>query len=142
MRQYLRHPSELPVELCATHSAALDQAALGLSDISLGGVACHSRCPFFQGDWVELKVPVLGDEARYQGVIAWCQKKHKNDYLLGIEFTDSDNLFRARMIEQICQIERYRKRHAAATGELLTSEQAAQRWINRHAASFNLDREN
>lgn len=131
MRQYLRHPSQMPVELTAQQRSTRQK----LDNISLGGVACNSPRHFSRGLWVELSVPLLGEQAHYAGIVAWCHKQ-AGDYLVGIAFTDEDNRFRARMVEQICQIECYRLQREAEAGHSLPLEEIAREWIASHAAEF------
>ncbi|PAU65262.1 pilus assembly protein PilZ [Pseudomonas sp. PIC25] len=133
MRRFLRHPSEMPVELVLGEQTLLPSQRL--HNISLGGVACNSSCGFPPGTPIELRIPLLGDDAHYAGVVAWCRKQEA-DYLIGIAFVDEDNLFRARMVEQICHIEQYRRQREQETGEAIPVEACAQEWISRHAADF------
>ncbi|MGA6106572.1 PilZ domain-containing protein [Pseudomonas solani] len=134
MRRFLRHPSDLPVELVLRKHSFLPRQRL--HNISLGGVACNSLRSFRKGTAIELRIPLLGDEARYAGIVAWCRKQ-PDDYLVGICFTDEETLFRARMVEQVCQIEVYRKQRELEAGEELPIERIAQEWIARHAAEFS-----
>lgn len=133
MRRYLRHPSEMPVELVLRKQDFLPTQRL--HNISLGGVACNSSRGFRRGTAIELRIPLFGEQARYPGVVAWCQKRTE-DYLVGVAFLDEDTLFRARMVEQVCQIEHYRHVRELATGEHLPIEAVAQEWIALHAADF------
>lgn len=133
MRQYMRHPSELPIELVQRKHAFLPKQRL--HNISLGGVACNSSKAFRRGTAVELNIPLLGEQARCAGVVAWCRKQ-ADDYLIGITFLDEDTLFRARMVEQVCQIERYRQQCEEEAGHSLPVETVAQEWIDEHAADF------
>jgi len=48
-------------------------------------------------------------------------------------------VFRARMLEQVRQIGKYRQSVLKETGRLLTPEEAAQEWIERYAAAFGRD---
>ncbi len=133
MRRYLRHPSDMPVELVLRKQDFVPVQRL--HNISLGGVACNSSRGFRRGTAIELRIPLFGEQARYPGVVAWCQK-HAEDYLVGVAFLDEDTLFRARMVEQVCQIEHYRQVRELATGEHLPIEMVAQEWIALHAADF------
>ncbi|MNW12508.1 hypothetical protein D3C71_2102140 [compost metagenome] len=56
--------------------------------------------------------------------------------MIGVAFTDEENMFRARMVEQICLIEQYRKQREEAVGHALAPEAVAQEWIALHAADF------
>lgn len=131
MRHFLRHPCEMPVELIICQQ----QHRQRLNNISLGGVACNSPRNLQRGLCVELQVPLLGSQARYRGIVAWCQKQ-PNDYLVGIAFTDGENLFRARMVEQICCIECYRAQCERDCGHPLPIEDIARQWIATHGEEF------
>jgi hypothetical protein len=133
MRKFLRHPSDMPVELVVRSRTCISRQRL--NNISLGGVACNSERAFRPGTQVELRIPLLGDEARYPGVVAWCSRQ-SSDYLIGIAFVDEDSLFRARMVEQVCQIEHYRQLLQRERGEVLPIEYCAREWIARHAADY------
>ena len=124
----------MPVELVVRKQVSLPRQRL--HDISLGGVACNSSRSFRRGTEVEMHIPLLGDQARYPGVIAWCHKL-QNDYLVGISFIDEDTLFRARMVEQVCQIEHYRHQRELELGTSLAVEAVAGEWIAQHAAEFS-----
>ncbi|MDO9624569.1 MAG: PilZ domain-containing protein [Pseudomonas sp.] len=134
MRHFLRHPSDMPVELVVRKHTFITRQRL--NNISLGGVACNSKCGFRRGTAIELHIPLLGEQARYAGVVAWCRKQ-PDDYLVGIAFIDEDTLFRARMVEQVCQIEHYRRQRELELGEQLEIESIAVEWIAEHAAEFS-----
>ena len=70
-----------------------------------------------------------------QARVAWC-KARADGFELGVEFLDAEDAFRARMVEQICYIENYRKTVYETEGRALTSEEAALEWIGKHAAQF------
>lgn len=133
MRQFLRHPCDFPVELVIRKQTFLPRQRL--HNISLGGVACNSPRGFRRGTSIELRIPLLGDAARYAGVIAW-SRKQVNDYWVGIAFIDEDTLFRARMVEQVCRIEQYRRQREQASGSSLPFEELALEWIAQNAADF------
>ena len=134
MRRFLRHPSDMPVELVLRKQVSIPKQRL--HDISLGGVACNCSRSFRRGTAIEMRIPLLGDQARYPGVVAWCHKL-PDDYLVGISFVDEDTLFRARMVEQVCQIEHYRHQRELELGKPLAVEAMACEWIAEHAAEFS-----
>ena len=86
----------MPVELVLRKKACIPRQRL--NNISLGGVACNSTRGFRRGTSVELRIPLLGELARYPGVVAWCRRL-ENGYLVGIAFIDEDTLIRARMVD-------------------------------------------
>ena len=51
----------------------------------------------------------------------------------------TEDLFRARMLEQVRQIRRYRKKKLKDTGRLMSLDEAAIEWIERYASSFDMD---
>ncbi|MBP8203913.1 MAG: PilZ domain-containing protein [Pseudomonas sp.] len=134
MRHFLRHPSDMPVELVLRKQAFVPKQRL--NNISLGGVACNSGRAFRRGTAIELRIPLFGEQARYPGLVAWCRKL-EDGYLVGIAFIDEDTLFRARMVEQVCQIEHYRQQREQELGCSLPVEDMAQEWISQHAAAFS-----
>lgn len=134
MRHFLRHPSDMPVELVLRKQACVPRQRL--NNISLGGVACNSSRAFRRGTAIEMRIPLFGEQACYPGLVAWCRKLEGN-YLVGIAFIDEDTLFRARMVEQVCQIEHYRHQREQELGRSLPVEDMAQEWISQHAAAFS-----
>ncbi|WP_286979011.1 PilZ domain-containing protein [Pseudomonas sp.] len=133
MRSFLRHPSSIPVELRLCRQPAPPRQRL--HNISLGGIACNSPRAFRRGATVELRIRLLGDDVFCAGVVAWCQQQGA-EYLVGVAFTDQDTLFRARMVEQVCQIEHYRLQREQELGVPLCCESIAAEWVAEHAAQF------
>jgi len=64
--------------------------------------------------------------------VAWCQNEG-GQYTVGVQFLESEEAFRVRLVEQICHIENYRREVAQGEGRELTSEEAALEWISRFA---------
>jgi hypothetical protein len=54
----------------------------------------------------------------------------------GIQFVETRDLFKVRMIEQICYIENYKQRVLAQEGRVLSSADAAFEWIGKYASAF------
>ena len=53
-----------------------------------------------------------------------------------MSFIDAQDAFSARMVEQVCHIDDYRKSVRRLEGRELDAEEAAAEWISRHAAEF------
>lgn len=106
-----------------------------LTNVSLGGLSLFSRQPLEVGRRISVCIPVLQQENYLAGSVAWCEKS-ENGYEIGLEFEGSRDIFRLRMIEQICHIEHYRKEIKLAEGRELNSEDAAKEWIKRYADDF------
>ncbi|KIQ00786.1 MULTISPECIES: PilZ domain-containing protein [Pseudomonas] len=134
MRRFLRHNSDLPVELRLRRQAPNPWQRL--DNIGLGGAACHSTRPISQGTAVELHIPLLGEQASYPGLVAWCSKQ-SDAYLVGVAFSGHDTGLRAYMVEQVCRIEQYRRHREQQVGQALPLELIAKEWREQHAASFS-----
>ncbi|MCU1716183.1 PilZ domain-containing protein [Pseudomonas sp. 5P_3.1_Bac2] len=141
MRQYFRHPTDMPVDLVPSQASQVPKQRL--HNISLGGVACNCNRAFINGTPIEIRIPLLGslqggEHASCYGLIAWCQPQG-DGFVVGVTFTDEENLFRLRMIEQICQIEHYRREREQLLGRKVTVEEVAQDWIEQFASSYSRD---
>jgi hypothetical protein len=132
MRKYVRHPSSIPVELTIAHTRGA--ARQQLTNVATGGFACSVCEPVAVGTEVELRIPLIWPEYCGCGVVRWC-RGDATEYEVGIEFTAQD-LFKAKMVEQLCQIEHYRNRLWIDEGRIVDGEQAAIEWIARHASDF------
>jgi len=134
MRGVPSHPDDVPGELALRQSPSLFRQRL--HTISLGGIACNHPRAYRRGMAVEMIIPSLGENARYPGYVAWCQKQQEG-YRVGIAFIDEQALFGARMSEQVCQIQHLYQQQAqseAAPGDL---EILAQQWVSLHANEFS-----
>jgi uncharacterized Zn finger protein len=67
--------------------------------------------------------------------VAWCHREAEG-FVIGVVFTESSDIFRVRMIEQICHIEHYKAKVLATEGRRLDGEQAAREWIHKFADGF------
>lgn len=131
--RFFRHPSDMPVKVIRRKQGSLPRH--WLHSVSRSGLACFALRSYRFGCSVELQIPVLGEQARYPGVVIWCHKVQQG-YLTGVAFLDEETQFRARMTEQICQIEHYRRQRERELGERLPIESVAQEWVTQHAAEF------
>lgn len=105
-----------------------------LHNVSLGGLAFKSPRGIPNGKEVRISFPVLDPIHSLTGVVVW-NKKSGEAFEIGLEFKDPDGLYRLRMIEQICLIERYREEQQNE-GRSLSSEDAAKEWIGLYARDF------
>ena len=106
-----------------------------LNDVSVGGFAFHTKSAINSGSAITINIPHLPEGALTNGYVVWCKGK-PGDYIVGVRFTDDESAFRARMVQQICHIEQYRRKIASEEGRQLSSEQAANEWISLFAADF------
>jgi hypothetical protein len=132
MRQYIRHPSGIPIVY------SVDAGAVGqerLKDVGVGGLCFGAPNRLPPGTPVHLTIPVTRTPFEADGVVAWCHSV-ESGFEVGVRFSDRDCAFALRMVEQICHIEQYRRDVLQRWGRRLSSEQAAVEWIRRYAHRF------
>lgn len=133
MRTYIRHPTSIPIQVCAGGD---EESRVRVRNLSAGGLCFITDKPVKVGTLVEFDIPVTKPDYHGRGVIVWRREQSSKSYEVGVRFTSDDEFFRTRMVEQVCQIEDYRQR-VALKGRQLSSEEAALEWIERYSASFD-----
>lgn len=132
-RAYLRHPSEMPIFVHCEETPR--HGTHRMHNICLGGLACRSEEPLPVGAKVSICIPVVHPPFKATGEVVWCRQT-SHCYELGIQFVSAQDAFAARMVEQVCYIERYRHEVAEKEGRLLDTETAAAEWISKFAQQF------
>jgi len=133
MRQFIRHPADIPIEVSPVDAGGARPPRL--VNVGMGGLAFRSHSAFRPAHVVRVRIDCVRPAFETMARVAWC-RACGGEYELGLAFTDPDDAFRARMVEQICYIEHYRKEVRATQGRVLTAEEAAREWIERNAAGF------
>jgi hypothetical protein len=133
MRTFIRHPTSIPIQVCAGGD---ESARVRVRNLSAGGLCFITDKPVKVGTRVEFDIPITSPDYHGSGVIVWRREQAPDSYEVGVRFTSDDEFFRTRMVEQVCQIEDYRQR-LALKGRNLTSEEAALEWIARYSAQFD-----
>jgi hypothetical protein len=136
-RKFIRHPTDVPILVSSEQVPEQSErsADIKLHNVSLGGLAFVSSHPLPTGKQINICFPLLDAHRSLQGLVVWCKQKGK-DFEVGLQFDDPDELYRLRMIEQICHIEHYRHEIEQVEGRKLNSEEAAREWIQRYASEF------
>ena len=106
-----------------------------MSGPELGGLRFEALCPVPPGAVLEVTVSVRGETLTFRGTVHWVQLLGRH-FEVGLRFTDQEHAFRARMAEQACHIEAYRRRRSRRAGRAIGLEQAAHTWIRRYAMAF------
>lgn len=136
MRQYIRHPSSMPIEFFVSNTIRhAHHHHEKLTDVSTGGLSFYSADKIDPGNMVHVKINVKPPPFDADGTVIWC-KKTDDGYRIGLRFSDEDVAYSLRMIEQVCHIEHYRGEVLRNEGRKLSSEEAATEWIKKYAASF------
>ncbi|TPW14535.1 MAG: type IV pilus assembly PilZ [Halothiobacillaceae bacterium] len=132
VRKYIRHPSDIPIEFSVKDIKLKKES---LSNISVGGLAIRTSERVDIGRQIDLCIASVRPMFRAAGRVAWCLKR-SDHYDVGVQFVESEDAFRARMVEQVCHIEHYKKEVLVTEGRALSGEEAASEWINKYASDF------
>jgi len=137
IRKYIRHPSDVPIQVASdwTELEFGESSEQTLTNVSLGGLAFISPDPLEVLERVRISFPILNPNSFLIGNVVWCEESEEG-YEIGLEFESSKDVFRLRMIEQICHIEHYRKEVAQVEGRDLSTQEAAEEWISKFAGDF------
>jgi len=130
---YMRHPHGVPLSLQQVCNPVVPDC-----DDPGVGVICHCATGYGIGEQVRLMIPQLDNGNGPLGRVDWCQPVGSG-YELGIRFRDRENAMRARMLEQLSHIYRYRQQQLQQQGRFISLDQAAHEWIARYAALFPAD---
>jgi hypothetical protein len=133
-RKYIRHPSTVKIDFelaqCVTDRESY------LNDISIGGLSFKSKINIESGTVINIKIPLVNPRFAASGVVRWCRENNGGYYDVGVEFHNKEEMFKTRMVEQICYIEEYKKKIYEKERRILTDEQAALEWIKKYADKF------
>ena len=133
MRQFIRHPADIPIEVSADEQ--LPYAKHHVHNVSHGGLAFEFGRKLEPGVIVELRIPLVQPVFETKARVVWCSDSDGR-IDLGVQFLDAEDAFRARMVEQVCYIENYKKAVYETEGRVLTVEEAAIEWIGKYASQF------
>ena len=131
-RAFIRHTAGVPIEVAAVPGGA--GAAARSLDVSVGGLAFLADDDIPVGTTIQVRIPV---DPPFEALarVAWTLPED-DGFCIGAQFLDADDAFRARMVEQVCSIDRYRRQVAAGEGRILSDQEAAAEWISRYAGRF------
>lgn len=133
MRSFIRHPSDIPIE-CQVEEAQTESKQL-LKNVSFGGLAFAAKDPVAIGAEIKVRIPGVEPAFEVIGQVAWCRREMEL-YMVGVQFLDQDDSFRARMVEQVCHIEHYKTEVQEKEGRAISGEEAAKEWIRKYAKDF------
>lgn len=133
MRKYVRHPSDIPIEFDVQDMTREKRESM--NNISLGGLSFKSRHEVDVGTTVAIRINFVKPPFEAAGRVTWCERIG-DQFDVGVAFTDHEDLYRMRMVEQVCYIEQYKKDVLRQEGRLLSGEEAALEWIGKYAREF------
>jgi hypothetical protein len=130
---FIIHPDDQPIALrCLqkpTHNFNAQRYRVS------GGVKVSVTEPIDPGSVIEIETTIQDRPVTFSGRVIWT--KHSPDQLIqvGLIFENSEEAYRARMVEQLCHIEHYLRRQLAE-GRTLNARHAANEWINQFSPHF------
>ena len=133
MRNFIRHPADIPIKIIKNESE--DCYRQPLQDISIGGLRCRFNEPLARGAEIKIIIDLVEPVLEIPGRIIWCRPAGAS-YELGIEYRGEQDVYRLRMVEQICHIEHYRNEIQFREGRNISIEEAAREWIVKFAGDF------
>ena len=136
IRRHVRHVTGIPVEVKIEYRHSYRAAGDRIGNVSVGGLCFVANDRLDIHEAIEVRFPVLDESTRIEGKVVWCNKTERG-YEVGLEFNDPEEVERLKMIEQICQIEDFRRNVEQQDGRKLDSEQAAREWISKYAGDFS-----
>ena len=107
-----------------------------LNDISTTGLCFKAAVEVKKGSLINIKIPILKPVFEIKGKVVWC-KRTSDYYDVGVEFLEVKDLFKVKMIKQVCYIENYKRKIFEKEGRILTGEDAALEWISKFAENFD-----
>ena len=134
MRAYIRHPTDIPIQLRSLEGSSGQPERERLQDVSMGGLCCLAHQPYREGQRVSVHILVGDPGFQVEGRVAWCRPAD-DCFRVGIAFADEARAFSARMVEQVCHIGSYRRRELEQ-GRDISEEEAALEWIAKYGATF------
>jgi hypothetical protein len=132
-RNFIRHPSDVPLEVETIEAVVFKDESL--SNVSVGGLTFVSNTPFVLNSLVKIRIQLINPPFEAKGRIVWSSEV-SGRYEIGVEFIETKDAFRARMVEQICHIEHYKREISIREGRSLSGREAALEWIGKFAGTF------
>ncbi|MBW3630816.1 MAG: PilZ domain-containing protein [Gemmatimonadetes bacterium] len=133
-RKFIRHPADIPIEFSSADGLPMSEYGQA-HDVSFGGLAfVAEHCPP-PGSVIDLTIPTVSPPFQTRGVVVWCRCLAER-YEIGVRFLASSDAFKARMVEQVCHIEQYKRDVLVREGRKLTPAAAAREWISKYAERF------
>lgn len=134
-RKFFRHPIKVPIQLTQVENKPSVNSRA--EDLSQGGLAFFWPEPIPEGTHLELGIPVEKQLFKVEGHVTHSQKDiHTGLFRTGVCFENSLSAFRAKLAEEILRIREYCEKMSLLRGRQITEEEAAQLWVDRHAADF------
>ncbi len=134
MRKYIRHPINIPIEVTELTGRASDDTFESMN-LSIGGLGFRSNKAIKDGKKVKIRIDYIESTFEAEARVVWC-REGRGFSEIGVEFTNLQDAFAARMVEQIIYIGNYKDEIYKKEGRVISFEEAAGEWISKFAAKF------
>ncbi|RVU30542.1 MULTISPECIES: hypothetical protein [Neptunomonas] len=131
---YIRHPQQIPADVSASAAPAITSKE-ALADNHVG-ISFTTQRFYASGKHLKVCIKVSQPYFSAVGKVAWCIPEPDGSFTTGIVFDGDEIAYSARMAEQICHIEQYRRDIECNEGRKLSAEAAAAEWIVLYAHDF------
>jgi hypothetical protein len=133
MRAFIRHPSDIPIEIFPEQQVT--HATQRLTNVSIGGL-CYRSDTFFEiGLLVKVRISLIKPPFEAKSRVVWCLKRGTG-FDVGLQFIETRDIYKVRLVEQICHIEHYKKKVFREEGRVLNGEEAALEWLSKYDCEF------
>ncbi len=132
-QNFIQHPIGLPISYRCVKCTKTQSTSFGGN--VLVGLSFEVAEPLEPGTILDVTVRIYDEDHTFRGQVIWIHHLEQH-YQLGLIFNNESDAFHARMIEQACYIETYRRRLSITEGRPVDIECAAQEWIEKYSAQF------
>lgn len=137
-RHYFRHSIHFPIRLQPVHSSGGQPLAkTQCTDFSEAGLSFIWTHPLTVGTLLNLSIPVKNRVFKLNAHVAYASTTSKPDlFHIGVSFQDTTSAFKAKIAEELLEIQKYQKNMARDAGHEISEQEAAEKWIEKFAAHF------
>ena len=132
MRQYVRHSTEIPIHCTTPHGELGDNPVM--RNVSKTGMCFTTGTKIDPKSTIQLTIPFHDTRIEVVGTVRWCHDMESH-FELGVRFDENPPEATTRMIDQLCSVEEYRQKVKERERRELSSQQAAQEWMEKFADS-------
>jgi hypothetical protein len=134
-RRCPRHPIRVPIAIREQRQQN-EELRSRIADLAEGGLCFVSPRPFQPGDALEVSLPVGDRRFTLVGTVVRCTPSEAGEFAVGMMFLSPEMSFRVKLAEQVLRIEELRLELSRERGAEVSREEAAERWVERHARDF------
>ena len=136
IRRHIRHVTGIPISVTLDFDDTAVSEDDTITNISLGGLSFIADDRLDLRQHIEVNFPLLDRQECFSGKVVWCEKTGRG-YEVGLEFDDIEKIERLKLVEQICEFEKFREELEQVSGKQLSREEMAREWSSYYAGDFS-----